>query len=57
MGTADMVAHTSREDARKNWDAIWVDPGFQELVKSEKTEKLVEKVNGTCTRPANFSPM
>ena len=52
-----MVAHTSREDARKNWDAIWVDPGFQELVKSEKTEKLVEKVNGTCTRPANFSPM
>src|ERR1700722_16318114 len=52
-----LVAHNSREDAKKNWDAMWVDPGFQEMVKSEKAEKLVEKVDGTYMRPTAFSPM
>jgi negative regulator of sigma E activity len=52
-----LVAHSSPEDAKKNWDAMWVDPGFQEMVKSEKAEKLVEKVDGTYMRPTDFSPM
>jgi hypothetical protein len=52
-----MVAHPSREDAKKKWDAMWVDPGFQELVKSEKTDKLVEGVDSTYMRPTDFSPM
>jgi hypothetical protein len=52
-----LVAHSTREDAKKNWDSMWVDPGFQEMVKSEKAEKLVEKVDGTYLRPTDFSPM
>ena len=52
-----MVAHPSREDAKKKWDAMWVDPGFQELVKSEKADKLVEGVDSTYMRPTDFSPM
>jgi negative regulator of sigma E activity len=52
-----LVAHSTREEAKKNWDAVWVDPGFQEMVKSEKAEKLVEKVDGTYMRPTDFSPM
>jgi len=52
-----LVVHSSREDAKRNWDAMWVDPGFQEMVKSEKAEKLVEKVDGTYMRPTDFSPM
>jgi negative regulator of sigma E activity len=52
-----LVAHTSRQNAKKNWDAMWVDPGFQEMVKSEKADKLVEKVDGTYMCPTDFSPM
>ena len=52
-----LVAHSTREDAKKNWDSMWVDPGVQEMVKSEKAEKLVEKVDGTYLRPTDFSPM
>ena len=52
-----LVAHSSREDAKRNWDAMWVDPRFQEMVKSEKAEKLVEKVDGTYMRPTDCSPM
>jgi hypothetical protein len=52
-----MVAHPSREDAKKKWDAMWVDPGFQKLVKSEQADKLVEGVDSTYMRPTDFSPM
>ena len=52
-----LVAHSSREDAKRNWDAMWVDPRFQEMVKSEKAEKLVEKVDGNYMRSTDFSPM
>jgi hypothetical protein len=52
-----MVAHAGREEAKKNWDAMWVDPEFQEMVKSEKADKLVEKVDSTYMRPTDFSPM
>ncbi|MBZ5727047.1 MAG: NIPSNAP family protein [Acidobacteriia bacterium] len=52
-----IVAHPSREEAKKNWDAMRADPGFQEMVKSEQTDKLVEKVDSTYMRSADFSPM
>jgi len=52
-----MVAHASREEAKKNWAAFAADPGFQEVVKSEQAEKTVEKVESTYMRPTDFSPM
>jgi hypothetical protein len=53
----DIVAHPSREDARKNWDAIMADAEFQEVMKSEQANKLVEKIDSTFMRPTDFSPM
>jgi hypothetical protein len=50
-------AHPSREEAKKNWAAMHADPGFQEMAKSEQTEKLVEKVDSTYMHPTDFSPM
>ena len=52
-----MLAHASREEANKNWDALWADPAFQEVVKSEQSNKLVEKADSTYMRPTDFSPM
>ena len=51
-----ILAHPSREEGKKNWDAMFADPEFQEMVKSEQADKLVEKVNSTFMRPADFSP-
>jgi len=52
-----ILAHPSREEAKKNWDAMHADPGFQEMVKSEQTDKLVERVDSTYMHPTDFSPM
>jgi hypothetical protein len=52
-----MVAHASREEAKKNWDAFRADPGFQAVLRSEQTEKVTEKVDTTYMRPTDFSPM
>jgi hypothetical protein len=52
-----MVAHASREEAKKNWAAFAADLGFQEVIKSEQTEKTVEKVDSTYMHPTDFSPM
>jgi NIPSNAP len=52
-----LVAHSSQEEARKNWDAMMADPEFQEMVKSEQANKLVEKIDRTFMRPTDFSPM
>jgi len=52
-----MLAHPSREEAEKNWDTMRADPEFQAVVKSEQTEKTVEKVDSTYMRPTDFSPM
>ena len=52
-----MLAHTSMEEAKKDWAAFAADPGFQEVVKSEQAEKTVEKVDSTYMRPTDFSPM
>jgi NIPSNAP len=52
-----LVAHSSREEAKKNWDAMKADPEFQELIKSEQADKKVEKIDRTYMRPTDFSPM
>jgi len=52
-----MLVHASREEAKEHWAALWADPGFQEVVKSEQTEKTVEKVDVTYMRPTDFSAM
>ena len=51
-----IVAHPSREEAKKNWEAMRADPEFQEMMKAEQAEKLVEKVDSTYMRPTDFSP-
>ncbi len=52
-----ILAHPSPEEAKKNWGAMHADPEFQEMVKSEQTNKLVEKIDSTYMRPTDFSPM
>jgi len=51
-----ILAHPSREEAKKNWDAMMADPEFQEVIKSEQANKLVEKIDSTYMRPTDFSP-
>jgi hypothetical protein len=52
-----ILAHPRREEAKKNWEAMFADPAFQEMVKSEQADKLVNKVDVTYMQPTNFSPM
>src|ERR1700683_2933996 len=52
-----LVAHFSREEAKKNWDAMLADPETEEAIQSEGADKLVEKVDSTYMRPEDFSPM
>ena len=52
-----LVAHSSREEAKKNWDAMRADPEFQKVISAEQAEKLVEKVDVTYMRPTDFSPL
>jgi hypothetical protein len=37
-----LLAHENQEGAKKNWDAMRVDPEFQEIIKSEQTEKTLD---------------
>jgi NIPSNAP len=53
----DITAYPSREEAKKNWDAMMADPEFQEVLKSEQATKLVETIDSTYMRPTDFSPM
>jgi hypothetical protein len=52
-----ILAHPSREEAKKNWDALFADPGFAEILKSEQAEKLVNSIDSTYMTPTDFSPM
>ena len=52
-----MLAYQSREEAKKNWQAVRLDPEFQEIEKAEQTEKTLEKADLTYMRPTDFSPM
>ena len=51
-----LVAHSSREEAKKNWDAMLADAEVQEAIRSEEANKLVEKIDRTYMRPTDFSP-
>jgi hypothetical protein len=52
-----ILAHPSREDAKKNWASMFADPEFKKMMEMEKTEKLVEKVDLNYMRPTDFSAM
>ncbi|HTW65527.1 MAG TPA: NIPSNAP family protein [Bryobacteraceae bacterium] len=54
-----ILAHPSRDAAKKHWDAFRADPAFQEMIKAQQApgEKLVEKVDSTYMVPTDFSPM
>lgn len=52
-----LLAHQSREEANKNWQAFRLDPDFQEVAKAEQTEKTLEKADILWLHPTDFSPM
>lgn len=53
-----ILAHPSREEAKKHWDAFRADPEFQEMIKGQQGDKkLVENVDSTYMAPTDFSPM
>jgi hypothetical protein len=54
---AYLVAHASLEDAQRNWGGFHADPTFQQYLKSEKAEKLIEGVDSTFMRPTDYSAM
>jgi hypothetical protein len=52
-----LLTHQSLAEARKNWDAMGKDPGFQQVIKAEQAEKTLEKADVIYLRPTDFSPM
>jgi hypothetical protein len=54
-----ILAHPSREEAKKHWDAFRADPEFQAMMKEQQAPeaKLVEKVDSTYMDPTEFSPL
>src|SRR5579864_4793627 len=52
-----LFVHESRAEANKNWEAFRREPEFQEVIKSEETEKTLEKADIVWLRPTDFSPM
>jgi NIPSNAP protein len=52
-----LLAHSSREEAEKNWREMAADPVFQEIIKSEQKERLLDKADTTYMQPTDFSPM
>ena len=53
-----ILAHPSREAAKKNWDAFREDPEWQKVQKeSEANGKLVSKVDSVFTEATDFSPL
>jgi len=53
-----ILAHDSRESARKNWGEFAADPEWQQVAKaSEADGKIVEKIDSTFMDPTDYSPM
>lgn len=52
-----LLSHQSREEARKNWNAMGTDPDFLEVIKSEQTDKTLEKAEVMYMLPTDFSAM
>jgi len=53
-----ILAHPSREEAKKNWDAMRADPAFSSALKaSQSNGELVSKIDSTYMDPAEISAM
>jgi hypothetical protein len=53
-----VLAHDSRESARKNWAEFVADPEWKQVAKdSEADGKIVEKIDSTFMDPTDYSPM
>ena len=53
-----IIAHESREAAKKNWADFIADPEWQQVAKaSEADGKIVEKIESTYMDPADYSPI
>jgi len=53
-----VIAHASREAAKKNWEEFGKDPEWQKVQKeSEANGKIVSKVESVFIDPTDFSPM
>jgi len=51
-----IVAHPSRDAAKKNWAEFVADPEWQQVAKtSEADGKIVEKIDSTYMDPTDFS--
>ena len=51
-----IIAHASREQAKKNWDDFRNDPEWKKVAAdSEANGKIVEKVDSVYMDPADFS--
>jgi hypothetical protein len=53
-----VIAHASREQAKKNWDAFRNDPEWKAVAAaSEADGKIVEKVDSVFVDATDYSPM
>jgi hypothetical protein len=53
-----ILAHPSREEAKKNWAAFQADPEWQQAIKAAQADgKVVEKIDSTFMDPADISPL
>ena len=52
-----ILAHPSRDEAKRHWAAMLSNPAFKEMAKLEQAEKLVEKVDSIYMDPTDFSAM
>ena len=53
-----ILAHPSRDAAKKHWAETIEDPDFKrDVIESEKTDKLVQKVDATYMDPTAFSAL
>jgi hypothetical protein len=53
-----VLVHSSREDAKKNWDAFFADPDWQRAVKAANADgKLTDRIDSTFMDPADISPL
>jgi hypothetical protein len=53
-----ILAHDSRESAKKNWAEFAADPEWQQVSKASEVDgKIVEKVDSTYMTPTDYSSM
>jgi NIPSNAP len=53
-----VIAHASREQAKKNWDAFRVDPEWQKVkTESEAAGPIVTKVDSVYMDPVDYSKL